>query len=341
MTTVQIQAVFGGLERADYEDLTRELTGFCYRMLGSPFDAEDAVQETMVRAWRRYDGFEGRSSLRSWLYKIATNVCIDMLRSRSRRGVPMDLEPPTAAASLRDVPAPASPDRWVLPMPDARTVPVDLDPAQQVLARETVRLAFLAALQRLTPRQRAVLILRDVLQFSAAESAELLGTTVASANSALQRARLAVPGPGEDADQADDTGRGGTGRAGTGQADDLDQELLDAYVAAFESYDIAALTALLREDATKSMPPFSMWLRGPDDIGQFMLGPGAECRGSRLLATRANGCAAFGQYRPDGHGGHSPWGIDVIETQGGLISAVQSFVLMPELFAAFGFPPRL
>ncbi len=336
MTTAEVQkvqvdtvfgghTVFGGLERADYEDLSRELTGFCYRMLGSPFDAEDAVQETMVRAWRRYDGFEGRSSLRSWLYKIATNVCIDMLRSRSRRVVPMDLEPPTAAASLRHVPAPWTEDIWVLPMPDSSTVPVDLDPAHQVLARETVRLAFVAALQRLTPRQRAVLILRDVLQFSAAESAELLGTTVASANSALQRARLAVPGPAQDA----------------GQAGDADQELLDAYVAAFEAHDIAALTALLREDATQSMPPFSMWLRGPADIGQFMLGPGAECRGSRLLATAANGCAAFGQYRRDGDGGHAAWAIQVIETRGGLISAMHAFVLRPELFAAFGFPPRL
>ncbi|HET9897842.1 MAG TPA: sigma-70 family RNA polymerase sigma factor [Streptosporangiaceae bacterium] len=326
------ESVFGDLDRADYEALTRELTGYCYRMLGSPFDAEDAVQETMIRAWRRQDGFEGRSTLRSWVYRIATNVCIDMLRSRSRRVVPMDLQSPTSVANLRHVPAPTPEHSWVLPVPDAWTTTAstaDDDPVKRVVAQESVRLAFIAALQRLTPRQRAVLILRDVLQFSAAESAELLGTTVASANSALQRARVAMPGQAGEPDDSTSTGGG------------ADRELLDAYVAAFEAYDVVRLTTLLRDDAIQSMPPFPMWLRGPADIGQFMLGPGAECRGSRLLRTAGNGCAAFGQYRHDGNGGHKPWALQVIETDGPLISSLHCFVLMPELFTAFGLPAKL
>ena len=190
-------AIFGGMERAEYERLTRELTGYCYRMLGSPFDAEDAVQDTMVRAWREFDRFEGRSSLRTWLHRIATNVCIDMLRKRSRRTVPMDLQPPTRAQGAQ-IPPPLNERTWVLPIQDAKLADGSADPAEQVVSRETIRLAFVAALQRLTPRQRAALILRDVLQHSAAETAELLGTSVASANSALQRARAAVPSIDED-----------------------------------------------------------------------------------------------------------------------------------------------
>src|SRR5215472_14057625 len=229
-----IDVVFAGMGRSEYERLTRELTGYCYRMLGSPFDAEDAVQDTMVRAWRDHDRFEGRSSLRTWLYRIATNVCIDMLRSRGRRVVPMDLEPPSradGAHSMSTLPA----NEWVLPVPGS-WVEADDDPAQRAISRETVRLAFIAAMQHLTPRHRAVLILRDVLQFSAAESAELLGTTVASANSALQRARVAVPGPASAGGAA-----GGDERELRG-----DQALLDEYVTAFESYDMSKLTSLLR-----------------------------------------------------------------------------------------------
>ena len=324
-----VDVVFGGLERPEYERLTRELTGYCYRMLGSPYDAEDAVQDTMVRAWRDHENFEGRSSLRTWLYRIATNVCIDMLRSRGRRVVPMDLQAPTRADgvhSMSMLPA----HEWVLPVPGS-WVADDDDPAQRAISRETVRLAFVAALQHLTPRQRAVLILRDVLQFSAAESAELLGTTVASANSALQRARVAVPGP----PSADDA-------SGAAERDlQRDQELLDEYVTAFEAYDMSRLTSLLRSDAIQSMPPFEMWLSGRDQVTAFMVGPGAECRGSRLLPTSANGCAAFAQYRSDGQGGHKPWAIQVVETDGGLISALHVFVMMPELFAVFGMPERL
>jgi len=316
--------VLAGLERSEYERLRRELTGYCYRMLGSPFDAEDAVQDTMMRAWREHHHFEGRSSVRTWLYRIATNVCIDMLRSRGRRVVPMELQPPSCAdgvTSLSMLPA----HQWVLPAPSS-WVAADDDPAQRVISRETVRLAFVAAMQRLTPRQRAVLILRDVLQFSAAESAELLGTTVASANSALQRARVAAPGPA----------------AGEGEREHHpDQALVDEYVTAFEAYDVSRLTSLLHSDAIQSMPPFEIWLTGSDEIIAWMLGPGAECRGSRLLPTSANGCAAFAQYHSDGQGGHTPWAIQVVETDGGLISALHIFVMMPELFTVFGMPARL
>jgi len=318
MTT---ETIFGGLERAEYERLTRELTGYCYRMLGSPFDAEDAVQDTMVRAWREFAGFEGRSSLRTWLHRIATNVCIDMLRKPSRRTVPMELQPPTRAEGAQ-IPAPLDESTWVLPIPDAKLGDGRGDPAEQVVARETVRLAFVAALQRLTPRQRAALILRDVLQFSAAETAELLGTTVASANSALQRARASAPTA-----------------AASGQ-DEADPALLAEYVTAFEAYDVPRLTALLRSDAVNSMPPLPLWLLGPEEIRTWMLGPGSECRGSRLLPAAANGCAAFAQYRPDGHGGHYPWAMQVIETDGSLITGMHCYVF-PELFTYFGFPSRL
>jgi RNA polymerase sigma-70 factor, ECF subfamily len=316
-------AIFGGLERAEYQRLTRELTGYCYRMLGSPFDAEDAVQDTMLRAWREFGRFEGRSSLNTWLHRIATNVCIDMLRKRGRRTMPMDLQPPTRAEAAQ-IPPPLTERTWVLPIPDAMLADGAADPAVQVVSKETVRLAFVAALQRLTPRQRAVLILRDVLQLSAAETAEVLGTTVASANSALQRARATVPSIGED-DQA----RGGA-----------DAALLEKYVAAFEAYDVPRLTALLRSDAVNSMPPLPLWLLGQDEIRVWMLGPGSECRGSRLLPTAANGCAAFAQYRPDGRGGYHPWAIQVLETDGGLITGLHCYVF-PELFTYFGFPGAL
>jgi RNA polymerase sigma-70 factor, ECF subfamily len=316
----EADAIFGGLEQAEYRRLTRELTAYCYRMLGSPFDAEDAVQETMIRAWREFGRFEGRSSLRTWLYRIATNVCIDMLRKRGHRTVPMDLQPPTRAAGAR-IPPPLDVHTWVLPIPDAKLADGNADPAEQVVSKETVRLAFVAALQRLTPRQRAALILRDVLDLSAAETAQLLGTTVASANSALQRARATVPSIDED-DPA---------------LSDADPALLEEYVAAFEDYDVPRLAALLRSDAVNSMPPLPLWLLGQDEIRAWMLGPGSECRGSRLLPTAANGCPAFGQYRPDGHGGHQPWAIQLLETDGSHITGLHCYVI-PELFPYFGLP---
>src|SRR5438105_3142997 len=259
-----------------------ELTGYCYRMLGSAFEAEDAVQETLVRAWRSFDRFEGRSALRSWLYSIATNVCLAMLAGRERRARPMDLGPAQTADSPLGATLPEA--TWILPIPDARVLPADGDPAELAVERETIRLAFVAALQHLPPRQRAVLILREVLRWQATEVADLLDTSVASVNSALQRARatlasadVSTTGPSPPLDEAD-------------------RALLARYVDAFERYDMESLTSLLHEDATQSMPPYALWLRGRTDILRFWAGPGAGCRGSRLLPTVANGLPAFGQY---------------------------------------------
>jgi RNA polymerase sigma-70 factor (ECF subfamily) len=304
----------------------RELTGYCYRMLGSGFEAEDAVQETMVRAWRGADGFEGRASLRAWLYRIATNVCLDMLRGPQRRARPMDLGPAaTADAAL----GPGLPEHaWVQPVPDARVLPADADPAELVSERETIRLAFVAALQHLPPRQRAVLILRDVLRWRASEVAELLDATVVSVNSALQRARGTL-----DALDLDDTGP-------TAVDDDEQRELLARYVDAFERYDMAALVALLHEDATFSMPPYPLWLRGPVEVRRWLLGRGAGCRGSRLVATWANGGPAFGSYRQSAPGVHEPFALQVLEVSGGRIAGWHNF-LGADLFPAFGLPLRL
>ncbi|MFC0596769.1 sigma-70 family RNA polymerase sigma factor [Streptomyces palmae] len=304
-----------------------ELTGYCYRMLGSVFEAEDAVQETLVRAWRGYHRFEGRAALRSWLYRIATRVCLDMLAGRRRRARPMDL---TSAGSPRTPLPEALPEaRWLSPAPDGRVVPERGDPAELAVAREGVRLAFVAALQHLAPRQRAVLILREVLAWRAAEVAELLDTTVASVNSALQRARAALA----TRDIAD------TARAGA--MDEEQRGLLVRYVAAFEAYDLEALTALLREDATLSMPPYPLWLRGHEDIREWHLGAGAGCRGSRMLPVVANGTAAFGQYRRDPSGGYRPWSIQVIEVSGDRISGINCFLDTDRLFPLFGLPPAL
>jgi RNA polymerase sigma-70 factor (ECF subfamily) len=304
------------------EQHRRELTGYCYRMLGSGFDAEDAVQETMVRAWRGLDRFEGRAALRSWLYRIATNVCLDMLSASQRRARPMDLGP--ASTANTSVGAPLSEATWIDPVPDSRVLPEGGDPAELAIARETIRLAFVAALQHLAPRQRAVLILREVLSWSASEVAELLGTTVASVNSALQRARAtlaAVNGTPTD----------------TLRAMDKEQlALLARYVDAFERYDMDSLTSLLHEDATLSMPPLSLWLRGHADIREWMLGTGSGCRGSRLVPVVANGTPAFGQYRTTG-----PWALLVIEISAGQIVGLNSFLDTERLFPLFGLPPQL
>jgi RNA polymerase sigma-70 factor, ECF subfamily len=315
-----------GLE-SRLEEHRRELTGYCYRMLGSPFDAEDAVQETLTRAWRSYDGFDGRASIRSWLYRIATNVCIDSLNGRNRRALPVDLTAPAApvAASLG---APLPEQRWVFPIPDDRVVPLHGDPADVAVARESIRLAFVAALQHLPPRQRAVLILREVLRWTAEEVAALLETSVAAINSALQRARAVLA--------ERDVTEGHSAVPG----DDEREDLLRRYVAAFERYDIEALVALLREDATQTMPPYEMWLRGATDIGRWLLGPGAGCRGSRLLPTVANGLPAFAQYRVDPAGGHRAFSIQLITISGGRIGAFNHF-LEPRLFPLFGLPLHL
>ena len=309
------------------EDYRRELTGYCYRMLGSGFEADDAVQETMLRAWRSSGQFEGRSSVRSWLYRIATNVCLDMLRGRQRRARPMELGPPSAPdeAFLGQM---LPENRWVSPIADERVLPSGADPAEIVEARDTVRLAFVTALQHLPPKQRATLILCEVLRFQATEVAELLGTTVPAVNSALQRARAtlaAVP-----ADQRAE-----------GVPEDH-AELLNRYVDAFERYDMSALVGLLHEDALQSMPPFAMWIRGAVDIATWMVQPGpSACRDSRLIPVRANGCPAFGQYKPDPGGGRAPWALQVLEISGDRIARMTMFLDTAALFPAFGLPAHL
>jgi RNA polymerase sigma-70 factor, ECF subfamily len=322
------------LETADawvdeLEQYRRPLTGYCYRMLGSAFEADDAVQETMVRAWKKADSFEGRSAVRSWLYRIATNVCLDMLRGRQRRARPMDMGPSHPADG--DVGALLAENLWVTPVPDDRVLPPDGNPEELALARESIRLAFVAALQHLPARQRAVLILREVLRWQATEVAELLDTSVASVNSALQRARATL-----------------ANRAATAGGDPppaevmtpAQEELLARYVEAFERYDITALVALLHEDAVMSMPPYNFWLQGPAEMGRWFLGQGIGCCGSRLVATAANGQAAFGSYRPDPDGGWTPWAIQVIDVVGDQIVGHHNF-LDTDLFAFFGLPPRL
>jgi RNA polymerase sigma-70 factor (ECF subfamily) len=304
----------------------RELTAHCYRMLGSTFEAEDAVQDAYVRAWRSYDRFEGRSSLRSWLYSIATNVCLDMLDGRKKRARPMDFDTEgTLAGPLGNMLPEAT---WILPVPDSRVLPEGGDPAEIAQARETLRLAFIGALQHLPPRQRAVLILREVLRWQATEVAELLDTSVASVNSALQRARATL-------DASDIV-------LGEGSADALGEEeegLLERYCEAFERYDMDSLAALLHEDATLSMPPYALWMRGHENIRGWMLGIGHECRGSRCLPTRANGSLAFGQYRPSGpDGAFEPWALVVLETAGGKITGLNSFLDTAQLFPLFGLP---
>ena len=312
---------------AELEPFRRELNGFCYRMLGSGSEAEDAVQETMLRAWRGADRFEGRASVRSWLYRIASNVCIDMSRSVQRRARPMEMGPPSRPdESLLGAPLPES--AWVTPMPDERLDPIGTDPAELAERRESIRLAFVAALQHLPARQRAALILCEVLRWQASEVAELLDTSVAAVNSALQRSRATLAALPPDPT--------------TGiPLDDDAAELLRRYVDAFERYDIPQLVTLLRQDAVMSMPPFRMWVRGSENIGRFMLEPGPSlCRGSRLLPLSANGCPAFAQYKPDPSGGHSPWGIQVLEISEGRIAGFHCF-LGPDLFDFFGMPDHL
>lgn len=315
----------------DIEPFRSELTGFCYRMLGSVFEAEDAVQDTMVRAWKSADGFQGRSSLRSWLYRIATNVCLDALNGRNRRARPMDLQGPGRPV-IESLGAPLTESTFIEPVPDRMIFGAATpDPAEVAALRDSVRLAFLAALQHLPPRQRAVLILRDVLRWSAAEVAELLDTTVASANSALQRARATLSAlPHQDDGPP----------IGTDDLEDEHRALLERYVDAFERYDMAGLVALLHEDATQNMPPFSLWLRGRNDLIAWYVGPGAECEGSVLRAVQVNGLPGFAQYRRDPQGGWFAWAIQVLELRDGRIAHITSF-LDTKLFALFGLPERL
>jgi RNA polymerase sigma-70 factor, ECF subfamily len=304
-----------------------ELTAHCYRMLGSPFDAEDAVQEAFVRAWRSRDRFEGRAAMRTWLYRIATNVCLDMLKGAGRRFRAMDLGPALEPLeSNLNVP---TDKRWIEPIPDQLVAP-EADPADQVVERESIRLAFVAALQQLPPRQRAVLILREVLRWEASEVAELLNSSVQSVNSALQRARATL---GKSNVSSDDRLPALT--AGH-------HAMLERYVAAFERYDMNALTSLLREDASQSMPPYDMWLSGRDDVLAWWFGPGIGCRGSRVVPVGyANGSPAFGQYKPSPQGGYDPWALQVLELSGGRIVELTFFLDTAKLFPLFGLPLHL
>jgi RNA polymerase sigma-70 factor (ECF subfamily) len=310
----------------DLEQHRRELTGYCYRMLGSGYDAEDAVQETMVRAWRSADRLEDPAALKSWLYRIATNVCYDMLQGARRRARPMDLGPASPIDAILD--GGMSEDRWVQPVADARVLPEDGDPAEVAASKETLRLAFVAALQHLPARQRAVLILREVLRWQASEVAELLDTSVASVNSALQRARATI----------DELELDASGPAFVD--DDAHKELLASYVDAFERYDVAKLVTLLKDDVVFNMPPFQLWLQGPQNVHDWMLGPGIECKDAQLLVTRANGCPAVAIYKPSAPGTWSPFNLAVLEMSDGEITGITNF-LYPELFPVFGLPETL
>jgi len=308
----------------DLEQHRVELMGYCYRMLGSPFDAEDAVQDAFEHAWRSRSRFQGRTAMRPWLYRIATNVCLDMLRGRKRRLRPMDLGPAQLPVleNVRVLPQ----STWIEPIP----IWIEGDPEDIAVARESVRLAFVAALQRLSARQRAVLILRDVVQLQANEVAEVLDTTVASVNSVLQRARSSLS------------------RSYVRVADRVqpltlaDRKLLQRYVSAFERYDMAALTALIREDASQSMPPFDNWLQGREHILTWWAGPGVDCRGSRLTPTfSANGAATFAQYKPSPSGGYEPFALQVLELADGGIVEFTFFLDAVRLFPLFGAPLKL
>ncbi len=303
-----------------------ELRGYCYRMLASPFEADDAVQETFIRAWRGYKSFEGRASLRSWLYRIATNVCLDMRRSVQRRARPMDLGPAREPLleNLRELPEVT----WLEPIPDSHVI--SGDPAEAAIARESVRLAFVAALQHLPARQRAALILCDVLQWKASEAAGLLETTVASVNSALQRARATLEAVRPSIGSKDST------------LSDDDHRLLSRYVDAFQAYDVEKLTELIHEDAIQSMPPYDLWLSGRNDILAWWFGPGIACRDSRVIPTLgANGLPAFGQYKRSDDGGYAPWALQVVELRDGKIAEFTFFLATETLFPLFGLPPRL
>jgi RNA polymerase sigma-70 factor (ECF subfamily) len=309
----------------DLEGYRGELIGYCYRMLGSATDAEDAVQLALTKAWRSLDRFEGRSSLRTWLYRIASNVCFDELRAGARRARPMDLSDPWAAdGPIGEILPEAT---WIGPLPDDRVRASSTDPAAAAEARESLRLAFIAALQHLPPKQRASLILCEVLRWPAAEVAELLETSVAGVNSALQRARATL-----------DANTRQVAPAPSAPAE-VDEDLLARYLDAFERYDMEALTALIHEDAVQSMPPYELWLSGRDQILSWWQGPGAECRGSRLLRTTANGSPAFAQYRPSGPGGrHEPWSLHVLALSGDRIGEFTMFLDTETLFPLFGLP---
>ncbi len=311
---------------AHLEAYRATLTGHCYRMLGSVFDADDAVQETMIRAWRTLDRFDGRASIKTWLYRIATNVCLDELKARGRRARPIEEGSPSSGAPPLEALSKRPSAYWVEPILDAQVLPAEAGPAERAMLRESIRLAFIAALQKLAPKQRAALLLTEVLGCSAAEVAEMLDTSVTAVNSALQRARATVA-----TSRAEDPV----------ELSDSQQRMLEKYVAAFERYDVEELTSLMREDATFCMPPYSLWLQGPGEVRTWMLGLGCECRGSRLVATAACGSPAFAQYRPNPQGGHKAWALIVLELSGDRIAGINSFLETEALFPKFNIPLTL
>ncbi|TMC29592.1 MAG: sigma-70 family RNA polymerase sigma factor [Chloroflexi bacterium] len=305
-----------------------DLVAYCYRMLASPFEAEDAVQETFLRAFRSYGSFEGRAAMKTWLHRIATNVCLDMLRSKKHRVRPMDLGPAREPIEQNlNVPAEIT---WLEPIPDTLVAP-DPDPSDVATSKESVRLAFIAALQRLPAKQRATLILCEVMQWKAAEVAELLEMSTASVNSALQRARATLR-----SSEANEV-------APAPKLDDAQRALLARYVEAFEKYDISLLTRVIREDARQSMPPFDLWLQGRDDMFAWWFGVGIGCKGSRLLpAGTANGSPAYGQYKPAANGkGYEPWSLQVIELTPTGVGEITFFLDTQKLFPLFGLPLHL
>jgi RNA polymerase sigma-70 factor (ECF subfamily) len=315
------------LESLDFAQLEAHravLTGHCYRMLGSAVDADDAVQETLVRAWKSLERFEGRSSVRTWLYRIATNVCLDAIADGARRVRSIEDGP---MGTVDDVLEQRPRTHWLEPIPDARAIPEGSDPAEKVVLRQSIRLAFVAALQHLPPKQRAALLLTEVIGWSAAEVATSLDTSVAAVNSALQRARATLSSKSQESLGAHDR--------------DVQPALVDRYVAAFERYDMDALMGLLHEDATLSMPPYTLWLRGHDAIRTWMLGRGGDCRGSRLVPTAASGAPAFGQYRLAADGAHRAWALITLEASEGRITGMTSFLDAAHLFPLFQLPLEL
>ncbi|MEQ9503153.1 MAG: sigma-70 family RNA polymerase sigma factor [Deltaproteobacteria bacterium] len=309
---------------AEFERFRPALTGHCYRMLGSPVDADDAVQETLIRAWRGRERLQEQAAVRGWLYRIATNVCLDALSARKRRARPMEEGP---AGRVGDTLTQQPADHWLVPIPDAAVIDAAADPQERAALKQHTRLAFVSALQNLPPKQRAVLLLVEVLDCTAAEVAECLDTTVASVNSALQRARARMASVSADVTPA--------------ELSDEQRTMLDRYVAAFEAFDVTTLTSLLRDDATFSMPPFALWLQGPEEVAKWLVGPGCGCRGSRLIRVEANGSPAFAQYRVNPAGGFLPWALIVLELDGAHIAGWNAFLDTETLFSRLGVPASL
>jgi RNA polymerase sigma-70 factor, ECF subfamily len=330
-----LDAARGGDEgafRRIVEDHRAELHAHCYRMLGSLHDADDALQDTLLRAWRGLPEFAGRSSLRTWLYRIATNACLDAIARRPKRVLPIDYGPPSAVTA--DPGQPLVESVWVEPYPDDALGIRDVyaAPEARYEQREAVELAFIAALQHLPATQRAVLILREVLGFSAREVAESLETTVASVNSALQRAHKAVD------ERLPERSQQATLRS---LGDERTRELVDAYVDAWQRGDVDMLLGLLAEDAVFSMPPWASWWRGRETIADFASAAVEFCAEARPVATRANGQAALAYYHRNGEAGRfAAAALDVITFEGDLIREITAFVT-PEIFPRFGLPAEL